>query len=349
MAARRCHAPTCSRGATRHRAGDREAAGNEREPHRDRRRSAARGARRRGGLGSAPARGKDLHGRDGKVDERARRARPRRSHAPTARASIRPLRGDRAVARAVRLCDARRKRHLRLRRVILPARIWVQASPAARSGSLSSRGSNRSHPAWSGGEHANAPSSPRPSSIGTRERVVTIWIEETAAQPRPWRAMVVIPTGVRLVWTGNPRRHVPIFEHDTRGGTFMCGSGIPALVECALPACSSNSVAPGGDASTDRRGRASTREATRPAANATTADAADSRTRRPCPAYNTGDGFFVLNGKLYDANGNELPHGGSDRCHYDSNSQPALSHAGPNAVRTFVETNTTVRREAGLA
>ena len=57
------------------------------------------------------------------------------------------------------------------------------------------------------------------------------------------------------------------------------------------------------------------------------------------PSYNTGTGFFVLNGKLYDANGNEFRIRGSDRCHYDSNSQPALSHGGPNAVRTFVETN----------
>jgi hypothetical protein len=57
------------------------------------------------------------------------------------------------------------------------------------------------------------------------------------------------------------------------------------------------------------------------------------------PAYNTGNGFFVLNGKLYDPNGNEFRIRGSDRCHYDSTSQPALSNAKPNTVRTFVETN----------
>ena len=57
------------------------------------------------------------------------------------------------------------------------------------------------------------------------------------------------------------------------------------------------------------------------------------------PSYNTGDGFFVLGGKLYDANGKEFRIRGSNRCHYDSTSQPALGSAGPNAVRTFVETN----------
>src|SRR5580658_5442390 len=57
------------------------------------------------------------------------------------------------------------------------------------------------------------------------------------------------------------------------------------------------------------------------------------------PAYNTGDGFFVLDGKLYDPNGHEFIIRGSDRCHYDSDSQPALSQSKANTVRTFVGTN----------
>jgi mannan endo-1,4-beta-mannosidase len=56
------------------------------------------------------------------------------------------------------------------------------------------------------------------------------------------------------------------------------------------------------------------------------------------PPYNTGDGFFVLNGKLYDANGNEFRMRGVDRAHYDSHSQPGISHAGANAVRMFMYT-----------
>jgi hypothetical protein len=57
------------------------------------------------------------------------------------------------------------------------------------------------------------------------------------------------------------------------------------------------------------------------------------------PSYNTGNGFFVLGGKLYDANGNEFRMRGVDRNHYDSNSQAGIAKSGANAVRIFVETN----------
>jgi hypothetical protein len=54
------------------------------------------------------------------------------------------------------------------------------------------------------------------------------------------------------------------------------------------------------------------------------------------PTYNTGNGFFVLDGKLYDANGNEFRIRGVDRAHYDSVSQPGISKSGANAVRMFM-------------
>ncbi len=54
------------------------------------------------------------------------------------------------------------------------------------------------------------------------------------------------------------------------------------------------------------------------------------------PSYNTGDGFFVYNGKLYDANGNEFRIRGVNRCHFDSDSQPGISHSKANAVRIFM-------------
>jgi len=57
------------------------------------------------------------------------------------------------------------------------------------------------------------------------------------------------------------------------------------------------------------------------------------------PSYNTGNGFFVLDGKLYDANGNEFRIRGVDRVHYDSPSQPGLSRSKANTVRIFVSTN----------
>jgi mannan endo-1,4-beta-mannosidase len=56
------------------------------------------------------------------------------------------------------------------------------------------------------------------------------------------------------------------------------------------------------------------------------------------PSYNTGNGFFVLDGKLYDANGNEFRIRGVDRTHYDSPSQPGISNSGANAVRMFLYT-----------
>ena len=57
------------------------------------------------------------------------------------------------------------------------------------------------------------------------------------------------------------------------------------------------------------------------------------------PTYNKGDGFFVLNGKLYDPNGNEFRVRGVDRDHYDSNSSAGIAKSGANAVRIFCETD----------
>jgi hypothetical protein len=52
------------------------------------------------------------------------------------------------------------------------------------------------------------------------------------------------------------------------------------------------------------------------------------------PSYNTGVGFFVLNGKLYDANGNAFTMRGVDRCHYDSSASTAgIAKSGANVVR----------------
>jgi hypothetical protein len=56
------------------------------------------------------------------------------------------------------------------------------------------------------------------------------------------------------------------------------------------------------------------------------------------PDYNTGDGFFVLNGKLYDPDGLEFRIRGVNRNHYDSDSVAGLVKANVNAVRVFVTT-----------
>jgi mannan endo-1,4-beta-mannosidase len=53
------------------------------------------------------------------------------------------------------------------------------------------------------------------------------------------------------------------------------------------------------------------------------------------PAYNTGHGLFVRNGKLYDTNGTEFRIRGVNLCHYDSTrfSGPGIARSRANAVR----------------
>jgi mannan endo-1,4-beta-mannosidase len=55
----------------------------------------------------------------------------------------------------------------------------------------------------------------------------------------------------------------------------------------------------------------------------------------PRPPYNTGTGFFVLNGRLYDANGFEFKIKGVNKNHYDSEWRPGLVNANPNTIRVF--------------
>jgi hypothetical protein len=68
------------------------------------------------------------------------------------------------------------------------------------------------------------------------------------------------------------------------------------------------------------------------AATATTAGSTAQR-----PGYNTGSGFFVLNGKLYDANGKEFRIRGVNRNHWDSNSAAGIASSGANAVRWVLD------------
>jgi Calx-beta domain/Cellulase (glycosyl hydrolase family 5) len=55
------------------------------------------------------------------------------------------------------------------------------------------------------------------------------------------------------------------------------------------------------------------------------------------PAYNSGHGFFVVGGRLYDPNGNEFRIRGVNRTHWDSNSEAGIALSGANAVRTFID------------
>jgi hypothetical protein len=57
----------------------------------------------------------------------------------------------------------------------------------------------------------------------------------------------------------------------------------------------------------------------------------------PRPANNTGSGFFVYDGKLYDAKGNEFRIRGVNRVHWDSDSAAGLVKSGANTVRWNVD------------
>jgi mannan endo-1,4-beta-mannosidase len=54
------------------------------------------------------------------------------------------------------------------------------------------------------------------------------------------------------------------------------------------------------------------------------------------PSYNSGSGFFVSNGQLYDPNGTVFRIRGVDRTHFDSNSAAGIAKAGANTVRFFM-------------
>ena len=54
------------------------------------------------------------------------------------------------------------------------------------------------------------------------------------------------------------------------------------------------------------------------------------------PSYNEGTGFFVLNGKLYDANGKEFRIRGVDKLHWD-NGSPGLAQSHANTVRWTID------------
>src|SRR6185437_2956706 len=71
-----------------------------------------------------------------------------------------------------------------------------------------------------------------------------------------------------------------------------------------------------------------------PAASTDAAAAAPAAIR---PAGNQGDGFFVLNGELYDPAGHEFRIRGVNRLHWDSDSAEGISRSGANTERWDVD------------
>lgn len=65
------------------------------------------------------------------------------------------------------------------------------------------------------------------------------------------------------------------------------------------------------------------------------------------PTYNKGTGFFVLNGKLYDANGNEMRIRGVNKLHWDFAS-PGIPASRANTVRWNIDFSKPVARNIEL-
>ena len=55
------------------------------------------------------------------------------------------------------------------------------------------------------------------------------------------------------------------------------------------------------------------------------------------PSYNSGPGFFIAQGKLYDGNGVEFRIRGVNRVHWDSNSAAGIAASGANTVRWNID------------
>lgn len=55
------------------------------------------------------------------------------------------------------------------------------------------------------------------------------------------------------------------------------------------------------------------------------------------PSYNSGSGFFVAHGKLYDANGVAFRIRGVNRLHWDSNSAAGIASSGANTERWNID------------
>jgi hypothetical protein len=80
-------------------------------------------------------------------------------------------------------------------------------------------------------------------------------------------------------------------------------------------------------------------------ATATTQSGASGAVARP--GYNTGVGFFTLNGRLYDANGNQFIPMGVDTLHYDGSWMTCSSNCGiPNSGSNTIRMNTAMSQPA---
>lgn len=144
---------------------------------------------------------------------------------------------------------------------------------------------------------------PGASDIGTYPGIVVTASSGTATASLP-------PFSIRVVPASTP---TSTGSGSTSGSTSTSGGSAGAATSTGSGSTSSSS-------STSSTGTTATG----------TGSAASTAQR---PSYNNGNGFFVLNGNLYDPNGNLFRIRGVNRLHWDSNSAAGIAQSGANAVR----------------
>jgi mannan endo-1,4-beta-mannosidase len=120
---------------------------------------------------------------------------------------------------------------------------------------------------------------------------------------------------------------------------WLVAAVITLLLGCGSGTSAGSDAAPGADATAGADAGADTGAGDGPGPGGS--DAGDAGGPVTRPSYNTGVGFFTLNGKLYDANGVEFHIKGVNTCHYDeswasctSNCGLSNSHANVNRIGT---------------
>jgi hypothetical protein len=197
---------------------------------------------------------------------------------------------------------------------------------AAAGGTIDTSGTYVAPPS-TGTYHVVATSQADSSKSATA--VVTVTVPLPAA-PSNLVATATSSSGITLTWSNNATNQTGfLIRRSTTSGTT-------GFTQVATPSASSTSYSDSGlTASTEywyeiAATNSSGNSVFSNVATATTPASGSGAVSRP--SYNTGVGFFTLNGKLYDANGNEFHIEGVNALHYDENWASCSSNCGiPNS------------------
>jgi mannan endo-1,4-beta-mannosidase len=112
------------------------------------------------------------------------------------------------------------------------------------------------------------------------------------------------------------------------GGSSSDGTSATAASVASAESVTSSSTSSSSGSSSSSSSSSSS------ASIATTSPSAGAVAR---PSYNTGNGFFVANGQLYDPNGNPFRIRGVNRVHWDNGSAPGIQKSGANTERWVID------------